>query len=94
MGKSKYQSKFFVAVSFLLPVIIMLFWYREAKIFPFGVHSVITGDLKNQYLALVSYFKSNITNPAAFLYSFSFSIGGNFFQYWHIICCLPLIYLP
>ncbi|WP_034994565.1 YfhO family protein [Liquorilactobacillus vini] len=77
MNLKKY--KYFFLISFLLPMVMMLYWYYLAGIFPFGNKSVIVGDLSNQYLAILAYFKNNFFHPSNLLYSFKFGLGGNFF---------------
>lgn len=72
------QSNYFL--SFLLPSGLLLGMYIVQRVYPFGNHTVATADMANQYLAIMTYFKHNITHPSNFLYSYQASIGGNFFS--------------
>ncbi|KRM20436.1 abc superfamily atp binding cassette transporter, membrane protein [Ligilactobacillus hayakitensis DSM 18933 = JCM 14209] len=67
-------------IAFLLPIAILIVIFAMKGIHPFGNNSVITGDLKNQYLAITSYYKHNFFNIHKLLYSSSLAIGGNFFS--------------
>lgn len=67
-------------IAFLLPIAILIVIFAMKGIHPFGNNSVITGDLKNQYLAITSYYKYNFFNIHKLLYSSSLAIGGNFFS--------------
>lgn len=79
MHKTKKNRQSDYLLSFLLPSGLLLGMYIIQRIYPFGNHTVATADMANQYLAIMTYFKHNITHPSNFLYSYQASIGGNFF---------------
>lgn len=66
-------------IAFCLPIILMLVIYWCVGMYPFGNHTVGYGDLANQYVAVMTYFKENFFHPENFLYSFKIALGGNFF---------------
>lgn len=76
--------------AFLVPVFLLLIIYWKVGIYPFGDHSVGYGDLANQYVALMSYFKNNFFHPANFLYSTNFALGGNFFPVYAYYLTSPI----
>lgn len=76
--------------AFLMPLLLLLLTYWQVGLYPFGNHTVGYGDLANQYVALMSYFKENFTNYHNFLYSFSFSLGGNFFPVFAYYLSSPI----
>lgn len=80
------QYKYFL--SFILPSGLLIGMYAFQRVFPFGNHTIVTGDMANQYLAIMTYFKHNITHPSNFLYSYQASIGGNFFSVltYYLMC--------
>ena len=75
-------------LSFIFPSVLLLGLYIFHQVFPFGDHTIATGDMANQYLAIMTYFKHNILHPQNFLYSYQVSIGGNFFSVltYYLMC--------
>ena len=75
-------------LSFIFPSVLLLGLYIFHQVFPFGNHTIATGDMANQYLAIMTYFKHNILHPQNFLYSYQVSIGGNFFSVltYYLMC--------
>ncbi|WP_286006879.1 YfhO family protein [Ligilactobacillus aviarius] len=84
--KKKHQYGYFL--SFIIPSILLVGMYAFQRVFPFGNHTIVTEDMANQYLAIMTYFKHNITHPSNFLYSYQISIGGNFFSVltYYLMC--------
>lgn len=65
--------------AFLIPVLLMLVVYMVCGIIPFGDNTVVTGDLKNQYLAIENYLHANFWNWRKLLYSTSVGLGIDFY---------------
>lgn len=76
--------------AFCLPVFIMLVVFFIKGVFPFGSHAAITSDLNNQYISFFAYLKNHFTNIHDLLYSFSMSMGGNFFGIFAYYLLSPL----
>jgi len=74
----KYIEKFLkIFISFIIPVLILTFVYYTLEIDPFGNKTLLTTDLKNQYISFFSYFKSSLQGQDSLLYSFSKTMSGN-----------------
>lgn len=65
--------------TFFIPIIILIVLFAHFQITPFGNHSLIVADFNNQYLSYFVYLKHNFFNIHKLLYSYSLSLGGNFF---------------
>ncbi|RRG04289.1 MAG: hypothetical protein DUD28_08500 [Lactobacillus sp.] len=76
--------------AFALPILIMLLVFSVKGIFPFGGHAPITSDLNNQYISFFAYFKNHVSNLHDLFYSFSLSMGGNFFGIFAYYLISPL----
>lgn len=66
-------------LSFILPILFLMIIMVITRVYPFGNNTVVTNDMKNQYLSLITYFKNNIFHPRNFLYSYQLGLGGSFF---------------
>lgn len=77
-------------IAFCLPIILMLVIYWCVGMYPFGDHTVGYGDLANQYVAVMTYFKENFFHPENFLYSFKIALGGNFFPVFAYYLSSPI----
>ena len=67
-------------LSFLIPIIFLLVILVITHVYPFGNNTVVMGDMKHQYIALMTYFKNNITHLHNFLYSYQIGLGMGFFS--------------
>ena len=76
---SKANFTIYSLLSFVLPVLAVLFVFFLLKINPFGNQSVLSSDFANQYLAYFYYIKENGLLSPDFVYSTSMTLGGNFF---------------
>lgn len=76
--------------AFILPVLIMLALFAACHAYPFGRRLYDNGDMVNQYIAIMAYFRQNWGNWHALLYSHSLGLGGNFFTVWAYYLASPL----
>lgn len=76
--------------AFALPILIMLLVFSIKSIFPFGGYTPITSDLNNQYISFFAYFKNHVNSLHDLSYSFSLSMGGNFFGIFAYYLISPL----
>ncbi len=65
-----------VALSFFLPIILMMPGFCYMKIFPFGNNSTMAVDLRNQYAGFYEAFRRLFSSPTSFNYSWMKSLGG------------------
>ena len=71
------QRRNILALSFLVPVLIMGCYFTLRGMAPFGKSSILTVDLGQQYVDFYAYLRSSILHhPASLLYSFSKGLGG------------------
>ncbi|MFK5676175.1 YfhO family protein [Ligilactobacillus sp. LYQ60] len=76
--------------AFILPVLIMLVLFAVCHAYPFGQRLYDNGDMVNQYIAIMAYFRQNWCNWHALIYSHSLGLGGNFFTVWAYYLASPL----
>jgi len=63
----------------MIPLVITLLTFYGAHLTPMGQNNLLIGDVGAQYVTFLSYFRHAITNLNFSLYSFSLSLGDNFF---------------
>lgn len=68
-------------LAFSLPIIIFVFSAIIIGIYPFGNMSVLCNDADSQFAAFYSYFRTVITGPNDFFYTFSKNLGGDFLSF-------------
>lgn len=68
-------------LAFILPIIIFAFSAIIIGIYPFGNMSVLCNDADSQFAAFYSYFRTVITGPNDFFYTFSKNLGGDFLSF-------------
>jgi len=66
-----------MVLAFSIPVFILGLVYYRLKIIPFGDNSLLTIDLKNQYISYFSYLKNSMLGNDSLFYSFSKTLSGN-----------------
>ncbi len=64
-------------LSVLLSAMLVIILYIACGIYPFGAHSVLTGDMGRQFVAFYSYFRSIFSSNNDFLYTFMKNLGGD-----------------
>ena len=68
----------YLALCFILPVVIMYLIYLSRQIHPFGDGSVLVLDLNGQYVYFFEALRNFVHGDASQLYSFSRALGGEF----------------
>jgi uncharacterized membrane protein YfhO len=71
------KKYFYLALSFILPSLILGLVYIQMGVFPFGSKSVLTVDLFSQYIEFYTVFRRTIFEGGSLFYSWSKSLGGN-----------------
>lgn len=85
-----------LALSFWLPLLVMLSYFMYRGMSPFGTSSILTVDLGQQYIDQFAAFKHTLlSHPSSFFYSFSNALGGDMISEWAYYLMSPfnLIYL-
>jgi len=93
-----------LALSFWLPLLLMLGYFIYRGMAPFGTNSILTVDLGQQYIDQFAAFKHTLlSHPSSFFYSFSNALGGDMIGEWayylmspfnFIYLFIPIIQLP
>nr|WP_154241362.1 YfhO family protein [Lacticaseibacillus rhamnosus] len=67
-------------MSFLLPGLLVAFYFAIRGAFPFGSSSVLTVDLGQQYIDFFAYLRQTLLgNPGQLFYAFNKGLGGDMF---------------
>ena len=81
------------ALSFLIPVFIMILIFIQRGIFPFGGESFLRTDMYHQYAPFFSEFKYKLSNGGSLLYSWDLGMGINFSALYAYYLASPLNWL-
>lgn len=82
-----WSKKYPLILSFLLPGLLVAFYFAIRGAFPFGSSSVLTVDLGQQYIDFFAYLRQTLLgNPGQLFYAFNKGLGGDMFG------VLPIIY--
>ena len=81
------------ALSFLIPVFIMILIFIQRGIFPFGDESFLRTDMYHQYAPFFSEFKYKLSNGGSLLYSWDLGMGINFSALYAYYLASPLNWL-
>ncbi|MDY3052259.1 MAG: YfhO family protein [Ndongobacter sp.] len=65
-----------IVLSFLLPVLAMTAGFIYSGIWPFGEHTTLAVDLRNEYLGFYEAFRDALRTGDGFFYSVTKSLGG------------------
>ena len=88
----------FLALTFIIPCLLMWLIYISLRVFPFGNNSVLVLDLNGQYVYFFEALRDKIMNGGSLLYSWGRAMGGEFmgiFAYYLsspfslIVCLFP-----
>lgn len=90
MKKSnKLFSILFFVLSFILPVIVLVFAYAKVGAYPFGDKTVLINDLQSQYVAFLGFIRNSFGSIQDIFYSFS-KIDGNMFSLFFYYLASPI----
>lgn len=74
----KNKCRIFRLFSFILPVLILCFYFYRKQITPFGDLTFLIHDMRAQYIDFFAYMRSVLSGVNDFNYSFSRGLGGDF----------------
>lgn len=72
------SSNFYVILSFVIGVVVMIFVYYANDMTPFGTKTILRMDLYHQYGPLFAELYTRVTNGYSLIYSWCTGLGGNF----------------
>ena len=81
------------AVSFVIPIFIMIVIFVQRGIFPFGDECFLRTDLYHQYAPFFSEFKYKLSTGGSLLYSWDVGMGVNFSAIYAYYLASPLNWL-
>lgn len=74
---AKPHGRFFaLAMSFLIPIILLIPAFIVLDIFPFGGHTTLAVDLRNQYVGFFEAYKNYFSEPTTAIYNWNKGMGG------------------
>ena len=79
----------------VLAIVIQGVVYYQLEIAPFGENTILTTDLKGQYISFFSYLKNSLQGEDNLLYSMSKTMGGNMvgLTSYYLLSPLNIIFL-
>ncbi|MCR5626076.1 MAG: YfhO family protein [Lachnospiraceae bacterium] len=89
----KCNKKLLYALSFFIPVLMLLAIHFFHGIFPFGDATIMTGDSEYQFIDYLSYLKTIVFGNNDYSYSFSKNLGGNMAGFTAYYYLGPLAYI-
>lgn len=75
---TKTKSILLYTLSFLLPLCILIIFFKESKIFPFGDYSYLDSDLFQQYMPFIYGFKNKLDTNSSFDYTWTLGLGTGY----------------
>lgn len=79
--------------SFAFPVLLLLIVYAALQIFPFGDKSILTLDMRAQYIFYFEQIRDVLTGKASLIYTFERTLGGEFLGYYAYYIASPLSWI-
>lgn len=80
-------------LSFLIPVIVMLFILKSRGFYPFGDKTLFIMDMKGQYLEFFASLRNVVSGDDSLFFSWSRSMGGNYLGLFAYYVASPLSFL-
>ncbi len=87
------SKSFYLALCFIVPVVLAYLIYLAREIHPFGDGSVLVLDLSAQYVYFFEALRDFAHGSADLLYTFSRSLGGEFVGIYAYYVASPLSYI-
>lgn len=77
MLKKYSKNIILILLSFFIPILIMGMLMIQQGIYPFGEQTILTIDLRGQYVGMLAYLRDVYLGKGSLLYAFSKGLGGN-----------------
>jgi len=81
------------AMSFLIPIAVMLFIFKGCGFYPFGEKSLFIMDMRDQYLEFFASLRNMVSGDDSLFFSWSRSMGGNYLGLFAYYIASPLSFL-
>lgn len=86
----KGETRIYLFLSFLLPFLIMWYFFYKSKVHPFGDQQILVTDLWHQYYPFFRVEHEKLQNLSSFLYSWESGMGTNFIALMSYYAASPL----
>lgn len=77
MLKKRSKNAVLLLLAFFIPILIMGILMVQQGIYPFGENTILTIDLRGQYVGMLAYLRDIYLGKGSLLYAFSKGLGGN-----------------
>ncbi len=84
------ETRIYLILSFLLPFIIMWYFFMKNEVHPFGDKQILVTDLWHQYYPFFRIEHEKLQNLSSFLYSWDTGLGTNFISLMSYYAGSPL----
>lgn len=89
----KGETRIYLILSFLLPFLIMWFFFAQNEVHPFGDKQILVTDLWHQYYPFFRVEHEKLQNLSSMLYSWDTGLGTNFISLMSYYAASPLNFL-
>lgn len=89
----KGETRIYLILSFLLPFLIMWFFFAQNEVHPFGDKQILVTDLWHQYYPFFRVEHEKLQNLSSLLYSWDTGLGTNFISLMSYYAASPLNFL-
>ncbi|MGN1086760.1 MAG: YfhO family protein, partial [Porcipelethomonas sp.] len=89
----KGETRIYLILSFLLPFVIMWFFFAKSEVHPFGDKQILVTDLWHQYYPFFRVEHEKLQNLSSLLYSWDTGLGTNFISLMSYYAASPLNFL-
>ena len=77
MLKKHLTNKILGLLTFFIPIFVMVILIAQQGIYPFGENTILTVDLRGQYIGMLAYLRDIYLGKGSLVYAFSKGLGGN-----------------
>ncbi|MDE6851757.1 MAG: YfhO family protein [Lachnospiraceae bacterium] len=88
-----YEPVVLYALSFVIPVVVMLLIFKGRGFYPFGEKSLFIMDMRDQYLEFFASLRNVIHGDDSLFFSWSRSMGGNYLGLFAYYIASPLSFI-
>jgi len=89
----KWDTVIIYALSFLIPMIVLLLILKERGFYPFGDKSMFIMDMRDQYMEFFASLRNIIEGDDSLFFSWSRSMGGNYLGLFAYYVASPLSFI-
>ncbi|MCM1226829.1 MAG: YfhO family protein [Clostridium sp.] len=89
----KGESRMYLVLSFLIPFILIWYFFAQNEVHPFGDKQILVTDLWHQYYPFFRLEQEKLQSFSSFLYSWDTGLGTNFISLMSYYAASPLNFL-